>query len=98
MKTAEEVAEEVWAVFQTSYWMIGGHAPKINMATYVAQALTAFAEERYQKGLEEGYTQAPKRDMSLARAEALEEAAKLMDNCHCAHEGVAKQIRALKAK
>lgn len=100
-KTAEEVAEIIWRGWPTM-------GPSKRQKEFLIPILTAFADERA-KQLIDGYndTLAIKR----ARAEALEEAAKIADgecadgirgenpnNCLCQPHHIYRQIRALKGK
>ena len=101
MKTAEEVATLI-------YRKITGIYPSDSVVgerilDYITEALTDYGEERYQRGLEDGYLQSPKRSFLEARAEALEEAAKVSDGHKVCEEGkcwydIGEEIRALKDK
>lgn len=100
-QSAEEVAEEIVRKY------LGGIIPDpekgcAGLCSLIAQALTAFAEERVKETRGKCYSKAAQEDLKHARAEALEEAAKIAEYCDHAHscEGpmIAKAIRALKGK
>jgi hypothetical protein len=88
MKTAEDVAEEL-AVYSRR-----DNVGAVVLKDAIAQALTAYAEERVKEALAEAQITLTK-ICDKARAEALEEAAKLADHMYYepAYE-IAKAIRA----
>ncbi len=78
MKTAEEVAEEI-------YWKISKSTNELDWKQLFSQALTAYAEERLKEAQESGdlgmYSVNDVKAFQIkARAEALEEAALLVDS------------------
>lgn len=88
---AEEVAEKL---VSSSKWCPSGSYNYNILREMIAEALTAYAEERVKEAL----MYAPGREIREARAEALEEAARIAEY----HSGpsilCAEKIRALKEK